>query len=161
MNKQNKRAFTLIELLVVVLIIGILAAVALPQYNKAVAKARLAEHVQFVRDLQQAIDLYVLENGIVNVDFTTHPELLSVDLSAARNKLCGGENWSYCGIRCVSLTADEEAYCEVRIAAINRDTPDLNASRVANSGWTNSCSADPTVPLLKQLCDSLKPFGWE
>ncbi len=57
------RGFTLIELLVVVLIISILAAVALPQYQKAVMKSRAAEIVLFVKDAQKAMQLYFMQNG--------------------------------------------------------------------------------------------------
>jgi prepilin-type N-terminal cleavage/methylation domain-containing protein len=54
--KINKKGFTLIELLVVVLIIGILAAIALPQYFKAVEKSRSTEALAIMGTLAGAME---------------------------------------------------------------------------------------------------------
>lgn len=65
-NVIKKLGFTLIELLVVVLIIGILAAVALPQYNKAVKKAQGAEVLAALDALDKNLSAYYLEHDTYN-----------------------------------------------------------------------------------------------
>ena len=64
-----KRGFTLIELLVVVLIIGILAAVALPQYELVVTKSRMVQAIGTVNAMRQASIRYQLANGKYATDF--------------------------------------------------------------------------------------------
>ena len=66
--KINKQGFTLIELLVVVLIIGILSAIALPQYQKAVYKARFAAIKPTLAALKQAEEYHYLVNGEYAID---------------------------------------------------------------------------------------------
>ena len=63
MSLGFSKGFTLIELLVVVLIIGILSAVALPQYTKAVEKARAAEAFTMLKSLSDAAVIYYMQNG--------------------------------------------------------------------------------------------------
>ena len=65
-----KKGFTLIELLVVVLIIGILSAVALPQYTKAVEKSRATEAITLLGNLANAEQIYLMSMGKFTNDMT-------------------------------------------------------------------------------------------
>ena len=113
-NLFNKAGFTLIELLVVVLIIGILAAIALPQYQKAVEKARVMEAITILKEMDKAQQLCTLEHGFNDCTFEHFfensdyvpptPLLTSWDecLETApcfhtQDWECFSDDWLYCG----------------------------------------------------------------
>lgn len=99
----KQAGFTLIEFLVVVLIIGILAAVALPQYEKAVAKARVAKLLPWFKKIKEGRELYVMNSGNTKcMDLGRYMDALGVEAYRYR---CSGQSAD-------GLCADENSWCD-------------------------------------------------
>ncbi len=137
--KNNKKGFTLIELLVVVLIIGILAAIALPQYFKAVEKSKASEALSILGTIAAANERYRLASP--SAVYTTNFENLDIEfMNAAGTKVTndssfGTKNFS------ITLSGTDSAAGVVAERLTGADKYKITRTYGGN---VVSCSADTT-----------------
>ena len=141
-----RKGFTLIELLVVVLIIGILAAVALPQYQKAVFKSQMTEAFVNAKTMKNALDVCELENGRVSEDndYCRQTGNLDVEIGEVNGENFNTEKFLYQVGRGMFVEVPED----VAVLAIMRGNPyDLciclyDDGHFSTSNQTYSCVND-------------------
>lgn len=131
------KGFTLIELMVVVIIIGILSAIAMPQYQKAVEKARAAEAMTLGKTIIDA----------QNRSLDAFPNDSVATKNALDVKLSGGE-WTDDGVyetKYFTYTLSENG-----VTASRKDSgnPTLTFSNT-NAGDGRTCSGDVCLSMQK------------
>lgn len=139
--------FTLIELLVVVLIIGILAAIAVPQYQKAVWKSRAVQLFTLARSLGTAQEAYYLANGSYPSQFSE----LDFDFSALPNTAGGNP---------CHLVGDHRYGKDIELVVNNKRDEFILSSAVFTSG-PYTCGGFVFVNDSKYSADTNSLYCWE
>ena len=154
---KEDHGFTLIELLVVILIIGILAAVALPQYQLAVAKSKMMEAVAWTQQAAQSVELYYMTHGSYTDDLATleipAPKSVCTPQRGTYGKYygCPG-NWAY-GIYDGATNVQAGYMTSTKKLRYLRFFRDAKIANVSYKRGERVCFAKGTIE--KRICESL------
>lgn len=152
------KGFTLIEMLVVVLIIGVLAAIALPQYQKAVEKNRLNEALEHVKTIQTCFNWYILEHGLptsgtVLLQDMNCPVEINLGEFSENDSRWRTQNFEY-SVACYSVSEN----CAAEIIRLPYEyTLFLEVTPTILQKW---CFTQETTRG-REICNSLRGQGWE
>lgn len=150
------KGFTLIELLVVVLIIGVLSAVALPQYTTAVEKARSAEALTLMSSIRYAAERYRLQKDAWPASFN----VLDVEIPKVPGSTTnyGGKNFTmtmgapsgatgntFVIVASRNITKDKYALKTVMVEDATTGTISATRCCVSSSSLTASCASAMTA----------------
>ena len=159
-RRKMKKGFTLIELLVVVLIIGILSAVALPQYTIAVEKARLSEALIMMSNIEKGLEVYVMTNGIEDNDFLGNNATATLDIDIGSSLDCSGD---YCLSKYFGYNAQcTFGLCYVQVhegKSRNGEKYFLMTQRYSNGSSVHVCNGRSEIG--NKICKNLQAQGWE
>ena len=155
---RNKKGFTLLELLVVVLIIGILASIALPQYKKAVEKAKLSEALTTVKSIEGAIYRLMYQNDNAE-DMKITFDMLDIEFANETSETYTTDNFKYeffgDGISQNTATAIMAIRTNGSYELMIMITMDGLGTHSFRYCYTNN------TEIGEYICESLQPQGWK
>ncbi len=97
--KRNEKGFTLIELLIVIVIIGILAAVAIPRFQGVADKAKIGAAEAELSNIRTLLTSYQAENDTSRYPeasmITSHADLISICAAYGAVPSVADANWTF------------------------------------------------------------------
>ncbi|AMN66573.1 pilin [Psychrobacter sp. P11G5] len=153
MNATTQKGFTLIELMIVVAIIGILAAIAIPQYQNYVGRSNVAAAVATISSNKTGLEDYVLSNGAFP-DGTTEEDLDADPVVAGQTPADLGIVTSTIGTTKIAKDATDAGAGKIQLKFANGNPgikdKIVQLSRDADGTWT--CLTDAEAKFVGKAC---------
>ena len=143
--KSVQKGFTLIELMIVVAIIGILAAIAIPQYQNYIAKSQVSRVMGELSSIKTTIETCILEGRTTPIN-TGNPTQTQCLVGATESNLLGAATTIYTGLS-IDIPADATSVGVVEgtfgnSAATTIKTKTLTWTRDVNGSWSCATTVD-------------------